>query len=68
MNKIIRFKNNIRNHVNINNYLIPSNKKIMPKGKQMNKKGSKIESNKLKIIADRERRNSVCDDNNVNIN
>ena len=38
MNNIIQFKKNIRNHVNINNYLNPSNKKIMTKGNQMNKK------------------------------
>ena len=69
MNNIIQLKKNTRNHVNINNYIMPNHKSIMPKGKQMNKKELKIELNKLKIITDRERRNSAAyEENSLNIN
>ena len=65
MNNIIQLKKNSGNNVNINNYIIPSNRNMIPKGKQMNKKELKIELNKLKIITDRQRRNSaVYTDNN----
>ena len=69
MNNIIQLKKNTRNHVNINNYIMPNHKSMMPKRKQMNKKELKIELNKLKIITDRERRNSAAyEDNSLNIN
>ena len=65
MNNIIQLKKHSGNNVNINNYIIPSNRNMIPKGKQMNKKELKIELNKLKIITDRQRRNSaVYTDNN----
>ena len=65
MNNIIQLKKNSGNNVNINNYIIPSNRNMIPKGNQMNKKELKIELNKLKIITDRQRRNSaVYTDNN----
>ena len=69
MNNIIQLKKNTRNHVNINNNIMPNHKSMMSKGKQMNKKELKIELNKLKIITDRDRRNSVAyEDNSLNIN
>jgi len=68
MNNIIHLKKNSANNVNINNYIIPSNRNMIPKGKQMNKKELKIELNKLKIITDRQRRNSAVYTDNTNSN
>ena len=69
LNNIIQLRKNTRNHVNINNYLIPSHRSIIPNSKQMNKKELKIELNKLKIISDRTRRNSaVYEENSPNAN
>ena len=68
MNNIIHLKKNSANNVNINNYIIPSNRNLIPKGKQMNKKELKIELNKLKIITDRQRRNSAVYTDNTNSN
>ena len=67
LNNIIQLRKNTRNHVNINNYIIPSHRSIIPNSKQMNKKELKIELNKLKIIS--ERRNSAAyADNSPNAN
>ena len=69
LNNIIQLRKNTRNHVNINNYLIPSHRSIIPNSKQMNKKELKIELNKLKIISDRTRRNSAAyEENSPNAN
>ena len=67
LNNIIQLRKNTRNHVNINNYIIPSHRSIIPNSKQMNKKELKIELNKLKIISDR-RNSAAYADNSSNAN
>ena len=67
LNNIIQLRKNTRNHVNINNYIIPSHRSIIPNTKQMNKKELKIELNKLKILSDR-KNSAAYVDNSLNAN
>ena len=65
LNKLIEMKNN----VNINNFIFSPNRKLIPNGNQKNKKEIKLELNKLNIKSDdrkKEDKKSFIDNNNTN--
>ena len=59
LNKLIELKNNP--NININNFIFPSNKKLIPKSTLKNKKELKLELNKLNLKSDERK------DNNKNL-